>query len=72
MPNVPYPYEVNWQMVTENSSLTPICSLSKCSLSPSLTVVRFDRFSGCLGIVNQGLQSPKIFRYIKSKRKCQS
>jgi hypothetical protein len=38
MPNVPYPYEVNWQLVTENGSLTPICSLSNRSLSPSLTV----------------------------------
>ena len=33
-----YTYEVNWQLVTENGSLTPICSLSKRSLSPSLTV----------------------------------
>ena len=38
MPNVPYPYEVNWHLVTGNGSLTPICSLSKRSLSPSLTV----------------------------------
>ena len=33
-PNVPYPYEVNWQLVPGNGSLTPICSLS-----PSLTVL---------------------------------
>ncbi len=26
---VPYPYEVNWHLVTENGSLIPICSLSK-------------------------------------------
>ena len=39
MPNVPYPYEVNWQLVAGNGSLTPICSLSKHSLSPSLTVL---------------------------------
>ena len=38
MPKVPYPYEVNWHLVTGNGSLTPICSLSKRSLSPSLTV----------------------------------
>jgi hypothetical protein len=38
MPNVPYPYEVNWQLVTGNGSLTPICSLSNSSISPSLTV----------------------------------
>ena len=38
MPNVPYPYEVNWQLVTGNGSLSPICSLSKRSLSTSLTV----------------------------------
>ncbi len=28
-PNVSYPYEVNWQLVTENGSLTPtrqLCS----------------------------------------------
>ena len=25
-PNVPYPYGVNWQLVIENGSLTPICS----------------------------------------------
>ena len=40
MPNVPYSYEVNWQLVTGNGSLTPICSLSKGSLSPSLTVIK--------------------------------
>jgi hypothetical protein len=39
MPNVPYPYEVNWQLDTGNGSLTPICALSKRSLSPSLTVL---------------------------------
>ena len=38
MPNVPYPYEVDWELVLDNGSLTPICSLSKRSLSPSLTV----------------------------------
>ena len=31
---VPYLYEVNWQLVMENGSLTPIFSSSKCSLSP--------------------------------------
>ena len=40
MPNVPYPYEVNWH-VTRNGSLTQICSLSNCSLSPSLTVLTY-------------------------------
>ena len=40
MPNVPYSYEVNWKLVTGNGSLTPIFSLSKRSLSPSLTVHR--------------------------------
>ena len=38
MPHFPYPYEVNWQLVTGNGFLRPICSLSKHSLSPSLTV----------------------------------
>ena len=37
--NVPYPNKVNCKLVTGNCSLTPICSLSKRSLSPSLTVV---------------------------------
>ena len=32
---VPYRYEVNWQLVKGNGSLTPKCSLSKRSLSPS-------------------------------------
>ena len=41
MPNVPYPYEVNWQLVMGNGSLTPICSLSNRSLLPSLTVAVF-------------------------------
>ena len=36
---VPYLYEVNWQLVMENGSLTPICSLSKRSLLPSLTLL---------------------------------
>ena len=34
----PYPYEVNGKLVTGNSSLLPICSLSNRSLLPSLTV----------------------------------
>ena len=34
MQNVPYPYEVNWQLVKGNGSLAPICSLSQ-----SLTVI---------------------------------
>ena len=45
MPNVPYPYEVNWQSVTGNGSLTPICSLSNRSLSPSFTVYVFNMFA---------------------------
>ena len=47
MPNVPYPYEVNWQLVTANGSLTPIWSLSKRSLSPSLTVAVVYHMLGC-------------------------
>ena len=39
MPKVPYPYEVNGKLVTENGSLIPICSLSNRSLLPSLTVL---------------------------------
>ena len=38
-PKVPYPYEVNWHLVTGNDSLTTICSLSKRFLSPGLTVL---------------------------------
>ena len=38
MPKVPYPYEVNGKLVTGNGSLIQICSLSNCSLLPSLTV----------------------------------
>ena len=41
MPKVPYSYEVNGKLVTENGSLVPICSLSNCSLLPSLTVIGF-------------------------------
>ena len=41
MPKVPYPYEVNGKLVTGNGSLTPICSLSNRSLSPSLTVLTY-------------------------------
>ena len=52
MPNVPYSYEVdvkvtsevNWQLVTGNGSLTPICSLSKRSSSPSLTLLYYYYF----------------------------
>ena len=39
MPKVPYPYEVNGKFVRGNGSLIPICSLSNCSLLPSLTVL---------------------------------
>ena len=52
---VPYPYEVNWQLVTGNGSLTPICSLSKRSLSPSLTV---PRHSGCFSLATNLLRLP--------------
>ena len=45
MPKVPYLYEVNWHLVTGKGSLTPtltpICSVSKHSLSPSLTASYF-------------------------------
>ena len=34
------PYEVNWHLVMENGSLTPICSLSDRSLSQSLTTYK--------------------------------
>ena len=40
MPKVSYPYEVNGKFVTGNGSLIPICSLSNCSLLPSLTVLK--------------------------------
>ena len=40
MPNAPYPYEVNGKLVMGNGSLTPICSLTNHSLSPSLTVLK--------------------------------
>ena len=32
MPDFPYPYEVNWHLVTGNGSLIPICFLSNNSL----------------------------------------
>ena len=42
MTNVPYPYEVNWQIGSiGNGSLTPNCFLSKRSVSPSLTVFKY-------------------------------
>ena len=39
MSKVPYPFEVNGKLVTENGCLIPICSLSNRSLLPSLTVL---------------------------------
>ena len=42
MPKVPYPYEVNGKLVTGKDFLIPICSLSKRSLLPSLTVLWFN------------------------------
>ena len=56
MPNFPYFYEVNWQLVTRNGSLTPICSISKRSLSPRLTVYRnlmipYLQFTKCAGFL---------------------
>ena len=38
MTKVPYPYEINGKLVTENGSLIPICTLSNRFLLPSLTV----------------------------------
>ena len=57
MPNFPYPYEADWQLVTGNGSLTPICSLSKRSLSPSLTVPEII----CVGFVKQLLYYLGLF-----------
>ena len=37
----PYPYEVKCKLVKEKGSLTPICSLSNRSLSPSLTALTY-------------------------------
>ena len=36
MPKVPYPYEVNGELVTGYGSLIPICSLSNRSLLPPI------------------------------------
>ena len=36
---VPYPYEVNWQIGRGKWFLTPICSLSNHSSSPSFTIM---------------------------------
>ena len=52
MPKVPYLYEVNGKLVTGKGSLTPtltpICSVSKHSLSPSLTVLGYQKHTcGC-------------------------
>jgi hypothetical protein len=49
MPKVPYLYEVNSKLVTENGSLIPICSLSNRFLLPSLTVHQNDRLN-CLNM----------------------
>ena len=46
MPKVPYLYEVNGKLVTENGSLIPICSLSNRSLLPSLTIFSKDAILG--------------------------
>ena len=45
MRKVPYLYEVNGKLVTENGSLIPICSLSNRFLLPSLTVHQNDRLN---------------------------
>ena len=62
MQNFPYPYEVNWELVTENGSLTPICSLSKRSLSPSLTVLRKCKMKNCF--VNKSLRKKKLVQWL--------
>ena len=46
MPNVPYPYED--KLALGSRKLTPICSLSKRSLSPKLTVVLKNLICGSL------------------------
>ena len=60
MPNVPYPYEVNVKLVTRSGSLTPMCSLSNSSLSPSLTVyISKQTVETCLnGPINQYGKDP--------------
>ena len=54
MPKIPYPYEINGNLVTENGSLTPICTLSKLFLSQSLTIslqITYDHY-GRFQLVN--------------------
>ena len=60
MPNVPYSYEVNVKLVTENGSLTTICSLSNRSLSSSLTLVLFK--AGGMSVVGLDLEGLSMSR----------
>ena len=64
MPKVPYYYEANGKLVTGNGSLIPICSLSNCSLLPSLTVhanwVEIKQQTNCL----KGLELSLIIHHI--------
>ena len=64
MPNVPYPYEVNGKLVMGNGSLTPICSLSKRSLSPSLTVSKNLLWIMCNRMLNWNISHDIDGRYI--------
>ena len=56
MPKVPYSSEVNGKLVTGNSSLIPICSLSNRSLLPKLTV-HIPFYSACIREILKPLNS---------------
>ena len=58
------PYQVNWQLVTGNGSLTPICSLSKRSLSPSLTLFKCTHWRWMV-IYSMNLMMIWLVQYVK-------
>ena len=61
MPNVPYPYEVNGKLVTENGSLIPKSSLSNRSLLPSLTaLLKWHKY----GTLNRVIRVPGNYDFV--------
>ena len=65
MPNVPYPYEVNWHLVTENGSLIPISSLLNSSLLPSLTVLTYSEKYKHIRELSLLMSNFRVCRWVK-------
>ena len=66
MPNVPYPHEVNWQLVTRNGSLTPIFYLNITKFDCSRKGIAFFSWDSLTVYDGGSSASPMMGKYCDS------